>query len=119
MQLVVPDIDRIDLARAARQQHLGEATGRGPDIEARAPRRIEAEMIERSGELDAAARHERIRRFRAQDRIRRDFRRSLGDRHVVHADEPGLDGRLRLGAALEQAALDQQPVDPHQRRRSR
>ena len=60
MQLAAPDIDRIDAPRAAREQHVGEAAGRSADIEADAPRRIEAEMIERGGELQPAARDPRM-----------------------------------------------------------
>ncbi len=44
-------------AGAAREQHFGEAAGRGADIEADAAGYIETEMIERRRKLDAAARH--------------------------------------------------------------
>ena len=37
MQLAAPDIDRVDPPGAAREQDLGEAAGRGADIEADAP----------------------------------------------------------------------------------
>ena len=67
MQLPMPDIDRVDAPCAAREQHLGEAAGRGADIEADAASRIEAEMIERGRELHAAARHPGMRRLGAQD----------------------------------------------------
>ncbi len=33
MQLAAPDVDRVDAPRAAREQHLGEAAGRGADVE--------------------------------------------------------------------------------------
>ena len=33
-----PDVDRVDVARAALQQHVGEAAGRGTDVEAAASR---------------------------------------------------------------------------------
>ena len=39
MQLTAADIDGIDAARAAREQHLGEAAGRGADVEADAAAR--------------------------------------------------------------------------------
>ena len=111
MQLPAPDIDCIDTLGAALQQHLREAAGGGADIEADAALRIEAEMIERRGELHAAARHIRMRRRRAQFRIDRDFFRGLAHRRRVGGDQPGRDRGLRLGAALEQAALDQQAID--------
>ena len=40
---------------AAREQHLGKAAGRGADIERDGADRIDAEMIEPMGKLDAAA----------------------------------------------------------------
>ena len=61
MKLAAADIDRIDAPRAAREQHLGEAAGRGADIEADAARDIDAEMVERRRKLDAAARHPGMR----------------------------------------------------------
>src|SRR5262249_52644413 len=42
---------------------------------------------------------------------RGNFLRRLGDDNVVRRHAAGGDGGLRLGAALEQAALDQQPID--------
>ncbi len=111
MQLVAADVDRVDPARAARQQHLGEAAGRGADVEADAAGDVEAEPVERMRELDAGARHPRERRLGADDRLGGDLRRRLGDRHVVGGHQPGGDGGLRLGAALEQAALDEQAID--------
>jgi len=47
------------------------------------------------------------------------FRDGLGrfcHRLVVRGDEPGLDRRARPRPALEQAALDQQQIDPFARR---
>ena len=44
-ELAVADIDGVDLPRAARQQHIGEAAGRGADIE-RDPSGVDAEMVE-------------------------------------------------------------------------
>ncbi len=40
MQLVASDIDRVDPPRAAREQHLGEAAGRGADVETERGRTI-------------------------------------------------------------------------------
>ena len=77
MQLAAPDIDGIDAPRAAREQHLGEAAGRGADIEADAARRIDAEMVERGRELHAAARDPGMRRRGAQRRIGGDLVRRL------------------------------------------
>ena len=111
MQLAVPDVERVDAPCTAREQDLGKSTGRSADIEADAPCGIKAEMVERRRKLHAAARDVRMRRLGAQHRIGRDFVRSLGDDHVVRRHPAGRDRGLRLGAALEQAALDQQAID--------
>ncbi len=68
-------------------------------------------MIERSRELHAAARHAGVRGLGVQHGVGGDLVRRLGDRHVVRRHQAGGDRGLRLGAALEQAALDEQAVD--------
>ena len=96
---------------AAREQDLGEAAGRGADIEAerartdrsrrrRAPPRASRR---RARHTDAAPR----RRSRPRPRTRSE---AFADRRAVDRHEPGRDRRLGLGAALEQAALDQKKV---------
>ena len=47
---------------AARQQDMGEAAGRGADVEGLFSGRIDGEVVERRRELDAAARNPRIGR---------------------------------------------------------
>ena len=56
MQLAVADVDGDDTRGAALQQDVGEAAGRGADVETVEPRRIDAELVERMRELLAAAR---------------------------------------------------------------
>ena len=73
--------------------------------------RIDLERVQRGGELDAAARHPRMRRLGVQHRVGGDFLGGLADRDAVGGHQSGRDRRLRPRAALEQAALDQQPVD--------
>ena len=115
MQLAATDIHGIDSPRAACEEDLGEAAGRGADIEAdaaaRIKHRIEAEVIERGRELHPAARHVRVRRLGAQHRIGGDFLRRLRDDNLIRRHAAGGNGGLRFGAALEQAALDEQPID--------
>jgi hypothetical protein len=55
VELAMADVDGVYAPRAPLQQHVGEAAGRGAEVERRAARRIELEMIERMGELGAAA----------------------------------------------------------------
>src|SRR5688572_30958390 len=76
MQLVTPDIDRVDLPRPPRAQHFAEAAGRGADIDAHATRRVEAEMIERGDKLQRPARNPWMLGLRLQPRIGHDLLRS-------------------------------------------
>ena len=55
MKLVAADIDGINAFGAAQNQHLGEAAGRGADVDADAIRDVELKMIERRRKLDPAA----------------------------------------------------------------
>ncbi len=113
MQLSAADIERIDAPRAAREQNLGKSAGRCADVEADAARGIEPEMIERRRQLDPAAGDEGMRRLRAQHGIDGDFVRRLGDDGFIRRHPAGRNGSLRLGAAFEQTALDEETIDPH------
>ena len=62
VQLAVADVGRINLCRAAIEQHLREAAGRGADIESDAARGIELEGGKCGGELLPAARYRAARR---------------------------------------------------------
>ena len=110
MKLAGPDIDGIDAPRAAREQHVAEAAGGRTDIEADAAGDIDAEAIERGCELDAAARHPGEGGLRAQRRVDGDLIGWLAHRRLVGGDEAGGDRGLRLGAAFEQATLDEQAI---------
>ena len=71
IELSVADIDGDDLRRAARQQDVGEASGRSADIEADEARGIEPEGVERSDKLDAAARRPGVGRLELRSARRR------------------------------------------------
>ena len=62
VQLVVADVDRIDARRAAVEQHLGEAAGRGADVQGNDALDRETEMVEGGDQLRGSARHVRCRR---------------------------------------------------------
>ena len=51
MKLAVTDVDASHMRRAARQQNMGEAAGRGADVERLFAGWIERENVERGGEL--------------------------------------------------------------------
>ena len=65
MQLSMADIDGDDMARAARQQHIGEAARRSAYVEAIAPERVDVKSLQRMRQLDAAARDPGVGRRRA------------------------------------------------------
>ena len=59
-ELSATHVESIDTRRAALQQHVGEAAGRGPDVEADEPVRIDSERVEGGRELVAAAADVRV-----------------------------------------------------------
>ena len=68
VELAVADVDGEDLDRAAFEQHLGEAAGRGADVERHEALRRIAEAVERGDHLEAAARDVAARRIVERDR---------------------------------------------------
>src|SRR5579863_5170818 len=110
MQLTAADIDRIDALCAALEENLGEATRRGADIETDPVGDVDAKMVERGHELDAAARYERMRGLGIDDGAGGDRIRGLADDDAVRADAAGGDGGLGPRAALKQAACHQQAI---------
>jgi hypothetical protein len=89
MELPTADIDGIDLGRPAGEQHIGEPSGRGADVESHPPLGVEAESIEGGGKLEPAAGD--IRRGARLDRksgAGRDQRARLQRRHARHAHAP-------------------------------
>ena len=110
MQLIAADVDRVDAPRAAQNQNFGEAAGRGADVEADAPRHVEMKTIERGCKLDAAARHIRMLGLGCDDRGGRDCLRRLAHRHAVGGHQARGNRSLGAGAAIEQAARDQQAI---------
>ena len=58
-ELSVAHVESIDARRTALQQDVREAACRRADIEAHPAGNVDAERVERGGELLAAARHER------------------------------------------------------------
>lgn len=86
MELPSADIDGIDLGRAAGEQHVGEASGRGADIERNPPRRLQPEGLQGGRELEPAAGDVgRGARLDLKDRAGGDQRPRLQRRHAGHA----------------------------------
>ena len=115
MKLAVADVDGVHALGPACEEEVGEATGRSPDVKADAAAGVETEVVERRRQLHAAARHIRVRRLGTQDDIRGDLVRSLHDGDLICHHAAGGDGGLRLGAAFEQAAFNEQAVDANAR----
>src|SRR3954470_13952582 len=67
-------------------------------------------LLERAGELHAAARNIGMRGLGQQFGVRRNGLRWLGHQLAVADDQTGFDRGPRAGSAFEQAALDQQNV---------
>ncbi len=118
IELSVTDIDGDDLRRAARKQDVGEASGRGADVEADEALRIEREGVERGGKLDPAARGPGMGRFGFDRRVPATSSEAFLSCHPADADQPGRDRGLRAGATRKEAALDKNDIRTlaHERR---
>jgi hypothetical protein len=94
VELRPPDVERDHLGGAALEKDVGEAAGRGADVETASAGGIDAEGLERVVELVAAPRDEprllgELERCRFVD---------LLPGLVEPGHPPGHDERLRLGA---------------------
>jgi hypothetical protein len=108
VELQATDIDGIDLGRAAGEQHVGEASGRGADIESHPPRRFQPEGIQRGGELEPAAGDiGRGARLDLKDRAGRNQRPRLQRRHAGHAHGAAPHQVGSLGARGGQTSFHQ------------
>ena len=106
VQLAVTDVERDHAGGAPLEQDIGEAAGRRSHVHAVEPARVDAECVERIRELVARPRDV----WRRLGDVERLILLHLLARLVMTADEPGHHDRLRLGAALREAALDQNDV---------
>jgi hypothetical protein len=110
-ELTASDIDRVDPRRALRQQDIGKPAGRSPDIECDKAGDGDGEMVERMGELGAAARYPGVvapayfEAGRVGDRFA-----GLGDAPITGKDDTGEDQRLGPLPAFRQPAFDEQLV---------
>ena len=96
MQLAVADVDGEHEARTIGEQHFGEAAGRSADIEADMALDIDRIVLERAGELDAAARDIGMRRLGRECSAGRDDLGRFGDLLAVGGDDGGVDLGLCL-----------------------
>src|SRR5262249_37443805 len=108
MELPVTDVDGGHPGGAPLEENVREAPGRGPDVEAVEPRRIEPERVEGIRQLETTPRDVRRRSLDVQ--VRRLVDLLPGLRMAGH--EAGEDERLRPRPALRQATLDEQDVEP-------
>ena len=110
IELSVTDIDRDDLGRAARKQDVGEASGRGAEVEADEASRIEREGVERGGKLDPAPRRPGVGRLGFDRRVAGNLFRGLLERDPANANQSGRDRGLGAGATRKEAALDENNI---------
>lgn len=103
-ELAVTHVDGDDVGGASLEETVGEAPGRSAEIEASQGADVDAEVVERAGELDAPSRDVRvIGRAEVDDRVVRDERARLVDPLPGHADvareHQRLGARSRRGEA--------------------
>ena len=111
VKLAAAHVDGVDLGRAALEQAVGEAAGGGPHVEADEAGGIDAEVVERTFELESAAAHEAGRPVEVDLSVGGDERSRLVDALAADAHPAGHDETPRLGAALGEAPLDEQDVE--------
>ena len=114
VELPMGDVEGDHARRAALQQAVGEAAGRGADVEAVEAGDVDSQRLERVRELDAAAGDERRRLDHEQLGVVGDQLARLARERAVAA-EPYPAGAHRLGRARTRAgepALGEQRVDP-------
>ena len=115
VELAVGDVERDHVLGAALEQAVREAAGRGADVERAAAGDVEAERVERVGELDAAARDVGRRAVDLEldlgvDHLPRLLRAAAAGAEVDLARDHGRGGAR---SRFEEPALRQQGVQAH------
>ena len=112
VELAVADVERDDARGAVPQQDVGEAPGRGADVERRAACDGDAEGVERMVQLEPAAADVGMIGDEERDGgVDADRRARLGCRLAVDAHLAGEDERARAFARRRQSPLDEQRVE--------
>jgi hypothetical protein len=111
VQLIAANIDREHPLGAARQQDLGEAACRRADVERQAPLHDDRPQVQRVDELQRPTPDPRMSRLGDDLGVLVDRIGRLGDHLAIDRDEASLDGRAGLGAAVDDAPLDEQQID--------
>jgi hypothetical protein len=111
VELAVAHVERVHPARAALEQDVGEAAGRGAHVQGDGARDVQPPGVERRRQLEPAAADVGQRRPQHGDAgVVGDGLAGLGGRPPVDLDRPGQDERLRPLPRLRQPALDQGQV---------
>ena len=113
MELPVADVDGVDVGRAALEQAVGEAAGRGPGIEGAPAGDGDREAVQCGLELEAAP-ADVGRRGPEQDDglVRGDQARRLVGRRAGDEDVAGGDGRLGLLPGVDEAPSHELGIEP-------
>ena len=113
MQLARAHVHGEDAPGPAPQAHLGEAAGRGPDVQHHPSLHRHRPMRQRMIQLQGPPPHEIMRLDHIQHRIGPDLLGCGDRRHAVDGHPAGLDCRPGPRASGDKAARDQQGVHPH------
>jgi hypothetical protein len=113
MELSRADVDRMHARRAPREQAVGEAPRRGPEIGAHPAAHVDPQRVERPLELDAAPRDVGvIRAAYLQRHAGIESVRRLLDPARTRVDDARKDEGPRPLAARRKPSLDQQEINP-------
>lgn len=102
---------------ASAQQHFGEASGGGADVQAvhalRRGQSVRGEGLVGADEFERAARDVVVAQVRGEPRLGADGGRGSGHGPAVDADPARLDQAGGLGAGGDEPAGDERRVEPH------
>ena len=113
VQLTLSHVDRVDPERPALQQDIGEAPGRGADIDRDLPRDVKPQHVERARELVAATRDVPRAFLDGELRILGHGRSRPIDAAAIDTDHAGKDEGLGALAARSELTLHQKLVEAY------
>lgn len=113
VELALPHVDRVNPDGTTLEEDVGEPARRGADVDRDLPRHVEAEGVERAGQLVATSRDVLGSGVDRELRILGDGRGSAVSSAAIHTHDTGKDERLRALPAGRELALHQELVKPN------
>jgi hypothetical protein len=117
VELTMSDVDRVDLRRSMRQHDVGEAAGRGADVDADSSGEIDGEVLDRLGQLHPpAADPWMLELFDPYLVVLGHGMPGFVDMPFIHDNAACHDETLRLRPRVDETSIDQGNVESLLRR---